>query len=303
MQESQIISLNIVYSYPVKWDKYHVLRDFVQNFYDATGYRSWHSKFHYSYEAESGQLAMWIDSGDFSYEWLLHIGASTKTTSGATNAGFFGEGFKIASLCSIRDYGWGVKMYSRDWALEVITLDDTIDSQHVNMLAYKISPSMTIRGSRLEISNISAESYEIFKDVLDSFYYPENKLLGRMIYSSYAVAVYERSSVSLNKSLPKTYGAKGSGAVFCAYQMLGTCAAPLVFCLHDYKSDDRERNTLHKYEVDEIILKIASSLPPDAAVEVLEKLRRYWNTSPVKKEIEIKHWSRIINELILRSNT
>lgn len=31
------ISLNIVMTYPVKWSKYNVFRDFIQNFYDSVG--------------------------------------------------------------------------------------------------------------------------------------------------------------------------------------------------------------------------------------------------------------------------
>ena len=43
----KIIPLNIVATYPVRWGKYQVIRDFVQNFYDAIGYSEWKEKFHY----------------------------------------------------------------------------------------------------------------------------------------------------------------------------------------------------------------------------------------------------------------
>mgnify|MGYP003461869305 FL=1 len=62
----KVIPVNIVMSYPVKWGKYQVIRDFVQNFYDSVGYNDWHQKFSYTYENE--KLLMWVDGITFSYE-------------------------------------------------------------------------------------------------------------------------------------------------------------------------------------------------------------------------------------------
>lgn len=81
---------------------------------------------------------MWVDDINFSYEWLLHIGASTKTSNSFHNAGYFGEGFKIASLCAVRDHDWQVKMSSGDWKLDVISIKQKIDNSQVDMLAYDI---------------------------------------------------------------------------------------------------------------------------------------------------------------------
>ena len=35
MVKNKIIPLNIVFTYPVHWDTFQILRDFVQNFYDS----------------------------------------------------------------------------------------------------------------------------------------------------------------------------------------------------------------------------------------------------------------------------
>lgn len=45
----KVIPLNIVTSYPVRWKKYQVIRDFVQNFYDSVGYNRWNKEFQYNY--------------------------------------------------------------------------------------------------------------------------------------------------------------------------------------------------------------------------------------------------------------
>jgi len=71
------IPLNIVMTYPVHWSLYKVFRDFIQNFYDSVGYKNFFEKFRFEYE--NRKLTIWIEDKTFNYEWLLHIGASTKT--------------------------------------------------------------------------------------------------------------------------------------------------------------------------------------------------------------------------------
>ena len=85
--KKQIVPLNIVMTYPVHWNKYEIMRDFLQNFYDSLGYQRWNEHFQYNYQDNS--LTMWVNDICFSYEWLLHIGASTKTENSFNNAGYF----------------------------------------------------------------------------------------------------------------------------------------------------------------------------------------------------------------------
>lgn len=298
---SEIIPLNIVFSYPVNWDKYQILRDFVQNFYDDVEPVNWKESFHYKYDKELRLLWMGINNGGFSYEWLLHIGASTKTNDETIHAGYFGEGFKIASLCAIRDFKWKIAMFSRNWKLSVQSVSQKIDGKAVEMLAYGIEQSEYLQGSRLEIQNVSEEDYNLFLIILDSFYFPQNNLFGKKIWESDRAAVYERSSNPINENLPKTYKCGSKGAVFCGYQMLGTNPLPLVFCIHDYDKLDRDRRTLHEFEVNSIILKIASIVSPEAAVVILEKMRLYWYSYPVNnKKIDVEGWSSIVNALVRR---
>ncbi len=48
--KNKIIPLNIVMTYPVRWNKYKIIRDFQQNFYDAAGFQHWKKRFKYKYE-------------------------------------------------------------------------------------------------------------------------------------------------------------------------------------------------------------------------------------------------------------
>ncbi|MGF7184626.1 hypothetical protein GGQ84_000710 [Desulfitispora alkaliphila] len=43
-----IIPLNLIFDYPVRWSKYQVLRDFIQNFYDSVSFEYFHDKIRYN---------------------------------------------------------------------------------------------------------------------------------------------------------------------------------------------------------------------------------------------------------------
>ena len=293
----KIQSVNIVMTYPVHWSKYQVLRDFTQNFYDAVDHNLWRQNFFYDYMDNS--LSMWIKNETFNYEWLMHIGASTKTNNSNGYAGFFGEGFKIASLCAFRDYGWEIQMMSDDWHIDVTEIEESIDQVPVRMLAYKVSTVEKKNETKLVLSNISEHDYDRFKTVLDGFFCPDNPIMGKELWSDKEGAVFLRSKTPINTDLPVTrdYGRKG--AVFCAYQMLGTNPFDLVVCLHKYKNEDRERRSLYAFNVIDVFEEIAQYVNPQCAMIMLEKMRRYWNTYS-RKNIDIHSWSTTVTMLIMK---
>lgn len=293
----KVIPLNIVMTYPVNWGKYQVIRDFVQNFYDSVGYEKWKEKFRYEYLND--ELSMWVDDITFSYEWLLHIGASTKTSYSQKYAGYFGEGFKIASLCAKRDYHWEINMRSADWSLDVDFIDEYIDNTLIKMMAFILNTVHHSNMSKLTLSNFSEYDYRIFVEVLDSFYYPQNILMGKVIWADDRGAVYLRSKEEIPSHLPCVYDYGRKGAVFCAYQMLGTNPFDLVVCLHQYKKSDRERKTLYRSEVIDVFEYVARLIDSEGAMLMLEKMRRYWNSVP-RKKYDIHSWSNVINLLIYK---
>ena len=85
-----IKKLNIAITYPVKWTHYAVMRDYIQNFFDATGHSEFQNAFKYQYENQV--LVMSAEKG-FEKEWLFFMGASTKRDTEGKYAGKFGEGY------------------------------------------------------------------------------------------------------------------------------------------------------------------------------------------------------------------
>lgn len=151
------------------------------------------------------------------------------------------------------------------------------------------------------MEGISEDDFSLFKNVIDSFYYPENPLLGDVIWEGKEGAVYTRSKNDYSPALPCCYNFGRKGAVFCSYQLLGSNPFNIVVYLHNYTKDDRERNTLYDFEVVEIFSLIACYIDPHGAMEMLEKMRRYWNSVP-KKRIDISSWSRVICMLVRKTS-
>lgn len=291
----KIVPLNIVMTYPVHWNKYKVFRDFQQNFYDAVGYEKWKDCFKYDYHDKL--LQMWTDGVVFSYEWLMHIGASTKTESSINSAGYYGEGFKIASLCAVRDFGWQVEMSSARWNLEVIRISQMIDDRNVDMMAYKIHNTEYIEKSVLKLFPIEPNEMALFEEVILSFYYYGNPLLGEKLWEGQEGAVYLCNKDAYAASLPYTDDFKRQGAVFCSYQLLGSNPFGLVVCHHRFKRDDRDRKALYSFNIVDVFESISRYISPDGAFRMLEKMRRYWNSVP-KKRFDIHSWRNTIYNLI-----
>ena len=291
----ELIPVNLIYDYPVEWSKYKVLRDFVQNFYDSIGHKEWSKRF--TYKNINSNLKLTAKNVSFSYDWLVHIGASTKRESDDAYAGYFGEGFKIASLCALRDHKWAVEMASKDWELQVIVKPLKVDNKLLKSIHYNIWKSDHVRkDTHLWLSPVSKNDMKIFNTVLLSFYYKENVLFGKKIWESDKIAVYKRSDIPKPYYYPSTFDDSGAGIIFATYQALGSFKYPLIFCLHNYRVKDRERGSFFKMDVVKIIERTVRHLPPYAAMEVLELLKIRWYDRP-KKRYDFETWAHIIRTL------
>jgi hypothetical protein len=60
------IPLNLIFDYPVRWSRYKVLRDLIQNFYDSIPPQAWAERF--GCRIEQGRLTLVSKDVDFSYD-------------------------------------------------------------------------------------------------------------------------------------------------------------------------------------------------------------------------------------------
>jgi hypothetical protein len=300
-----VIPLNLVWTYPASWSRYKVLCDFVQNFYDAVGADSFHARFRRRREGDL--LVFEVDDVGFSYDWLLHFGASTKTHAKRGQfAGFFGEGFKVAALCAWRDHGWRVRMASRDWTLDVTQTESLIDGQKVTCLAYRVRSRPYAEVTTLWLSPFSAEHERDLEAAVLSFYYPENQILGECIHADETIAVHLRSKHPIPREwfphLPPSR-TPGPGIVFVGRQASGEFEIPLVVADHSAIPPNRDRDAQRRLVVVLVNSVVAVRLPARAAAVVLEQMRRKWHEPRPRPAYEFYSFHGVLAKLIERVAT
>ncbi|MCL2806018.1 MAG: hypothetical protein FWD26_08780 [Treponema sp.] len=294
------IPLNIMTSYPVKWTKHQVLRDIIQNFYDSIGAQKFNNNFIINYKPNEEKIYLSIANEGFSYKWLLHMGASTKQNISGKYAGSFGEGFKMASLCALRDYNWKIKMSSRSWSLDVCTLDTSIDGKLLQQLAYNVTEGSEHSNITLmTIEHFTKEDANLFNDVVLGFYFPENTLFGKSIFESEYAAVYERSNKQKPECLPSSIKVSGEGIIFIGYQIRGGFNIPLVICNHRYKLKDRDRNNIYHGTILDVLIDLIDYIDAKTSCYLLEKMKKYWYDYPENNR-DVDSWYSLIKKLICK---
>lgn len=294
-----IINLNLITTYPVKWDIYKILRDFIQNFYDSVPNTEFNKRFTYEYNNKN--LIMKCANVSFNYEWLLHIGASSKTNNEEKDfAGYFGEGFKVAALCAMRDYDLGVKTCSSNWSINVTESDIIIDGNVNKSLAYELETfEDEAEDTVLILSNFKEKNLEVFHSALYSFYYEENPLLGEKIYSNTLCSIYHRSNVKKHDTYPRSYNSSGEGIIFAGLQARGSIKEPLIFCYHKYSDNDRDREFFSDIDNIDIIIKCIWEIEPEHAMKLLISFKNLWYTYP-KEKYGYRSYYTIIKNLIFK---
>ena len=285
-------------SYPVEWTKSQILRDIVQNFYDDAGASEFLSKLKKTYEPTTREVTISMKSNGFSYEWLLHMGASTKQKEPGRFAGFYGEGFKVASLCALRDYEWRIFMRSRNWAIEVCAIEADIDGTLLEQLAYTVEEGLeNSPDTYLTIGNFSIDDYILLDGVILGFYFPENPLFGETIFVNDYVAIYERSKMPKPQHFPSGLKLHGDGLMYIGYQVRSAFFKPIVLCSHLFKTHDRDRKNVYLGTVLEVMLELVDMVDVKTACWLLEKLDKYWYEYPSNKR-DVDSWYSLIRKLI-----
>ncbi|HEY5561591.1 MAG TPA: hypothetical protein VIK72_07500 [Clostridiaceae bacterium] len=299
MKITKVLPLNLIFDYPINWSKYKVLRDFIQNFYDSVSYKNFNNSFSYKI-LEDNILELRCKDVAFNYNWLIHIGASSKREDKGKFAGYFGEGFKMAALCALRDYAWNVTMSSQNWSLEVTSTITEIDTKKLTTLAYMVEETdISQKDTVLRISNFKGQDLNIFIAAVYTFYYKENPLFGQLIWEDEMCAIYRRSKLQKPKEFPYAYKSSRNGIVFGAYQALGALDLPFVFCLHSYRNDDRDRNYFSDIDEINILVGAIRNVPPSVALVLLEDYKKYWYTYP-KSKYGYDSFYTVIKNLIKR---
>ena len=294
----RIIPLNIAIDYPIKWEFKRILRDLIQNFFDAIGYERFGEEFSYTWEENpSGKydIVMKTYGHSFSYEWLTYVGGSTKTDSPGDYIGMYGEGFKMCLLCLLRN-GWErVTMESQGWKITPCQYTENIEGKEIHMLGYELSERFDDGWTKLTLCNVPWCNYREIQEALLEFFYPQNPLFGEKLYETEEYAIYSRSDVEIPCQNYTTI----DGILYCNFLARGRLPFELILLERKdmRKKDSRKRETLEEYEVKEILYHLFEKFDAHASFIMLERLKEYWGEIP-KKMIDFDTWYYAICQLV-----
>lgn len=293
------ISVHLVSTYPVRWSVFAVLLDFLQNFFDAAGPQRFASSVVIS--RSRGESLIEMGGPGFALDWLVHIGASTKTCAPTgASAGYFGEGFKMAALCAVRDHGWQVCMGSRNWSARVVLAPEQIDGTPVRVLSYDIDANTQPGRTWLRLIGPSDSQHELLVGaVSDSFLFEGNRLLGPQLSMEAGAQVWERSANALPRDIACRIRASDTGLLYLAHQARATLPIPFVVSLPHVRPEQRDRPALYEFQMVDALAQAARLMAPTAATRLLDALRSRWR-EPLPQGIKVGAWGNVVAALVRR---
>lgn len=296
----KLIPLHIAMDYPVNWDFERILRDLVQNFYDAVGCEHFKEEFFCATQINhlgNYDIEMKTYGHPFSYEWLTYIGGSTKTTSPGDYVGMYGEGFKICMLCIVRMATLGVSMESQTWKIKPCRYTEEIEDKNIDMLGYELEEREDDGWTRLLLFNVPSYYACHIDETLLNFFYPQNQLFGKKLYETDNYSIYERSNVPI--PYHRLGGRDFKGILYCNFLARGRLPFEIILLVRKdmRNSDMRKREVLEKTEVRSLLLRLSREIDSTASYIMLEKMSAFWGDIP-NKMVDFNTWYYVICILV-----
>ncbi|MDR1176474.1 MAG: hypothetical protein LBK83_13510 [Treponema sp.] len=149
----------------------------------------------------------------------------------------------------------------------------------------------------LSIEGFEDDDVPLFYETLQTFYFPENPLIGKLLYSNRYIAIHERSKTAKPKQYPESYDCRGEGIVFLMYQARGSFFHPLVLCHHRFKTDDRERRDISRGTIQDVLFDMIDCMDTETTYILLEIFKKYWYDYPDNQK-DVDSWYSVVRKLI-----
>jgi hypothetical protein len=147
------------------------------------------------------------------------------------------------------------------------------------------------------MDNFTSEDFALLDDVVLGFYYPENPLLGKLIFENEYCAIHERSEKPKPKQFGHSLGPGGDGIIFIGFQARSDFVKPIVICNHRFKTPDRERKFIYFGTVLDVLIDLVDLISIETCIYLLRQLEKYWYDYPRKKS-DTESWYSVIRKLI-----
>jgi len=174
-QYSRISSVTT--SWGVDWDETYIARDLMQNFFDANRDRL--SEVQVLVEGDKVTISA---PASFELLRLFYLGSE----KGDDDIGQYGEGFKAAAVCLLRDHGIEPIAISGDQAVYLRVESEKVSGTQLQPVVYDFfQTSKPCDGARIILRGCSKNLIQALQSGLTHFFYDENPLLGSKIWSSW----------------------------------------------------------------------------------------------------------------------
>lgn len=168
----ETIDTRITESWGVHWNEMEVVRDFLQNFYDANKVAD------IRIDARGNAVTVSAPA-EFDYKELVYFGSDKGMDDAAV--GNYGEGFKASVLNAMRDFNCTVEMRTGNRLLRFFFSEKKIGKSTKRALMCSLFAIDALPGSMLRLRNCPARIVEQFKFGMNYFYYDGNPLFGEAL--------------------------------------------------------------------------------------------------------------------------
>lgn len=174
-QRTEVSSVTTAWG--VNWDEEFIARDILQNFFDAN-------------RNQVAEVAVDVNGRDvsitgpaaFRLEELLYLGS----TKDEDDVGKYGEGFKAAAVCLLRNHGVTPVIISGQQILCIRVAEETAPGTDFYPLLYDFfTTDAPFPGTRLLLPGCSPKLARCLKAGLSHFFFAENPLLGDRLWSDW----------------------------------------------------------------------------------------------------------------------
>lgn len=167
---------SVTSGWKVAWSPHECARDMWANFFDAN--RSEIDRIAVDVDARAGAVRI-FGPASMNLEQAYYLG-STKTKAGG-DIGFFGEGFKAAGLCLLRDYGVALALTSDQRAV-TIELGQPLSGLNLRPLVYRFYRlRKRCSGTQLFLKDVPAVVETAFSNAHTDFFSVNHPVLGDTI--------------------------------------------------------------------------------------------------------------------------
>lgn len=267
MYMKEIIDTKITDKWGVTWDEMKVVRDFLQNFYDAN-------------PIDAIQITITDTTAEinapeiFDYQQLIYLGSHKKEDE--NSIGQYGEGWKAALLNAMRNWNCDITFIVENRQLHYFFEKATIGKGEMQILKCEVSELNTaFEGSKLVVKNCTKKLLAEFTFGLKYFYHEKNTLFASLLEKTYSndatndIFIYKSST--------------SEGYVFYKKLMRSKIDVPLVIvCNRSYVNidkeiaHDRDRKAFKKDVLDRLLKYIFKNFNNHYMKSILPEFQPFW---------------------------